>query len=184
MMKIFMHFNWFDYAILGVIVLSILISFFRGFLRETISLATWVLGVIIALRFSPAVAKWLESLIDSVMLRYIIAFIALFVVVFIVGFLINLILKGALNMSGLTIFDRLLGVLFGTARGVLLVTVMLLFVSMTSYEASPWAQNSQLTVVFKPMVAWLGGYMPEQLQQISKWMGIENMPVTPPEKSD
>ena len=171
-----MHLNAFDYAILAVIALSILISFFRGFMRETISLATWVLGVIIALRFSPMVAQWMQPTIDSPLLRYVIAFVALFAVVFIVGFLVGLLVKGALNVTGLTIFDRLLGAVFGAVRGVLFVAVVLLFISMTSYEASPWAKHSQLTVVLKPMVKWLGGYLPEQIQHVSRWMGIDEAP--------
>lgn len=172
-----MSLNWFDFGIIAVLLLSIAISFFRGFLRETISLITWVAGMIFAIRFAPTVSDWMINIISTELLRYIIAFVVLFMAVFIVGLLITMAVKRGVDATGLTMADRLLGGAFGAARGILLVAIVLMFMTMTSFKDMKVVAGSELTTSFMPMVAWLDGFLPQQLQQFAKWMHINDNPL-------
>ena len=60
---------WFDLVIIGVIALSALISLIRGFVKESISLVTWVVAGLLALRYYAPMADLLEPFINSVTLR-------------------------------------------------------------------------------------------------------------------
>jgi len=164
------HLNWFDFVIMAIIVLSITISFFRGFLKESISLITWVMAVVVALKFASRVTDLMQSLIHSEILRYLVAFLALFTLVFILGVIINLIVHRLIDVVGLTIVDRVLGIVFGSARGLIAVAVILMFLSVTPMEDTKWLATSQLAPEFTSMVTWLDGFMPEQLQQVSQWV--------------
>lgn len=169
-MNIMAHLNWFDFVIMAIIVLSIVISFFRGFLREAISLITWIMGVLVALKFASRASDLLPSFIHSTMLRFLIAFVALFLAVFILGFIINFIVKRLMDMTGLSIVDRVLGILFGSVRGLIAVGVILMFISVSPMEKSQWVRNSQLAPEFTPLVTWLDSYLPEQLGNVSQWV--------------
>ena len=106
------HFNWVDFTIIGIIVFSIVISFFRGFVREAISLITWISAVIIAFKFTKPIQIYLKVWISSDFLRYVVTFSILFLAVFIFGIFVNLIMHILVRKTGLTIIDRLLGIFF------------------------------------------------------------------------
>ena len=67
------HSTWFDAVLLGIIAVSVIVSFFRGFLREAISLCSWVIGIGLALKFSSAIAHNVFSWIHSTVAAYIVA---------------------------------------------------------------------------------------------------------------
>ncbi len=169
-MNIIEHLNWFDFVIVAVIILSVVISFFRGFLREAISLITWIMGVLVALKFAPRVSELMQSFIHASTLRYLVAFIILFALVFIFGFIINMLVKRLVDVSGLGIVDRVFGIVFGAARGLIAVGVVLMFIGVTPMEDARWATTSQLASEFTPMVVWLDSFLPEQLQEVSQWV--------------
>jgi len=164
------HLNWFDFVIIAIIILSIVISFFRGFLREAVSLVTWVLALIIALKFALPFSHLLPAFIHSNTLRYLLSFMVLFLSVFTVGFIVNVIVKRLVDVTGLTIVDRMLGILFGTARGLIAVGVILMFISVTSMQNTAWAKTSQLAPEISPLVGWLDGFLPEQMQDVTQWV--------------
>jgi len=177
-----MHLNWFDFVIIGVIILSVLVSFFRGFLRETISLVSWIAGVVIALRFSQQASSWFESFVSSPTLRYIFAFIALFIAVLIVGMLVGFVVKKGIDASGFSIADRMLGAIFGFARGVLLIAIVLIFVTMTQFKNTDAIVHSELTSTFMPLVTWLNSIFPKQIDQVKQWItSNDRLKSEPPE---
>ncbi|MFV9988905.1 MAG: CvpA family protein [Coxiella endosymbiont of Dermacentor nuttalli] len=106
------HFNWVDCTIIGIVIFSIIVSFFRGFVREIISLVTWIAAVTVAFKFTEPIQIYLNIWISSDFLRYIVAFSILFLAVFIFGIFVNLITRILVRKTGLTIIDRLLGVFF------------------------------------------------------------------------
>ena len=116
--------SYFDYVVIGIIILSGFLAFFRGFLQECLSLVLWVIAL--------AASMSLDVHLDPFLLHYIqspaissalfITFIFVGLLVF-GGFLIKL-LRGLIHWSGLGGLDRLLGVLFGFLRGFLLIFVI------------------------------------------------------------
>lgn len=171
-----MSLNWLDFGIIAVILFSVIVSFFRGFFRETISLATWITGFILAVRFAPRLSNALAGFITTEMLRYIISFVLLFVGVFIIGLLLTMIVKKGIDASGFTFIDRLLGIGFGAVRGILLTAIVLMFMTMTAFKNMNLMVGSRLSPSFMPMVTWLDGFLPQQLDYFSRWMKVDDMP--------
>jgi len=166
-------FNWVDYAIIGIVLFSIVISFFRGFLREAVSLVTWISGILIALKFADSVQPYL-TFVDSPMWQYIIAVILLFLIVFLFGMLVNIVLRLFVKTVGFGFMDRVLGVFFGIVRGVLITAVLLMFASAGSAKGDAVLKQSRLAPDFQPLVLWLDGFLPKQMHQFSSWISHNN----------
>ena len=181
------HFNLVDYFIFAIISISILISFFRGFVREAISLIIWVIAVVVAFEFSDSLsAHFLKDYIDSPGLRYLASFATLFLVVLIVGALINIIVNSILNKSGIGSMDRLMGIFFGAARGVLVVALMLMFINLSNVQPVSAIGSSRLVPHFSGLVLWLNGFLPAQLKHFGDWLSkkalvVSNLQEPPPD---
>lgn len=159
--------NWIDYTILITIVLSTAISFLRGFVREAVSLAIWASSVWVAIHYSPAVANSFSGSIASSSLRMLLAFGGLFIGVLVLGALINVIVSTLIDKTGMTMTDRFLGLIFGAARGILVIGVLLMFISLAPLHESPMWQKSQFIPEFHGVVSWLERYVPTELAQAS-----------------
>lgn len=155
--------NWLDYAIIGIILFSLGISVLRGFMREACSLATWLLAVVITARFSPAASDLLTQWIDTPALRMVTAGIALFVMVWIIGALSTFLIGQLVDVTGLSKTDRLIGAVFGLARGILVVSALILLGSVTTAPHKPWWSQSVLIPDFNPFVHTLQHLLPKEM---------------------
>ncbi len=115
--------NWADWVIVALIAVSALLSLKRGFVKEALSLVTWVMAFIIARLFADQLSTLLTSYIDTPSARVVAAFVLLFVVVLFTGALMNNLIGMLIKATGLSSTDRLLGMVFGVARGCILVVV-------------------------------------------------------------
>jgi len=146
---------WLDYALLAVILLSVLISIFRGFVKEVMSLLGWVLAGWTALRFSNDSAVILENFVNHDGLRYALAFIGLFVGVLLLSMLVNHLVTKLIHVSGLKSVDRVLGCLFGALRGALIVTILVLLGGVSPLAAEPEWSDSFMVEYFEEVANWL-----------------------------
>lgn len=170
MLSTFSQMNWLDYSIIGIIFLSIVISFFRGFLVEAVSLVTWVLAIIFGLKISSGYSANFSHYITSPLFRYIVVFLVVFFVILILGAIVGALVRMLVRKVGIGFFDRLFGIVFGAARGVLLVAVILLFINLSAYKKADWVKESRLSPHFNILVTWLNKYIPEKLQQVNSWV--------------
>ncbi len=113
-----------------------------------------------AYRFSGDVALLIEEQVSLPSARTAIGFIGLFIVVLVVGGLANYLLGRLVESTGLSGTDRLLGGLFGIARGAALVVVAILVAGFTPLPADPWWKESRLINSFMPLVAWSSDFLP------------------------
>ncbi|HTQ02131.1 MAG TPA: CvpA family protein, partial [Casimicrobiaceae bacterium] len=134
----------FDWSVIGVVALSMLFAYVRGFTRELIALLAWVLGFFAAIAFSPLVGAWLPELGESAVARYLIAFAAILVAALVLGALVAWPLASVIRKSGLGFVDRFLGALFGVARGAVAVLAFVLVAGITSLPRQDWWQNAAL----------------------------------------
>jgi membrane protein required for colicin V production len=151
---------WIDPVIIGVIALSALISIIRGFVKESISLVTWIVAGVLALRYYPPMADLLKPLIDTVTLREFVGGGILFVATLIVGAIVNFIVSQLVSKTGLSGTDKALGVVFGAARGVLIVTMVVLLASHTPAPESSLWQSSAMIGFFEQLAGWVEGVIP------------------------
>lgn len=155
--------NVVDYIILGVILISTSISFLRGFMREILSLVAWVAAVWIAVVFTPQLAILLSDQIGNESVRLLVAFVGLFIATLIVGALVNFFIGQLVKKTGFSGTDRLIGLIFGFARGGVIIGVLVFVVGFTQVPTETWWQESMLVQHFQPLAAWLGSNFPADL---------------------
>lgn len=155
--------GWFDIAILGVVVLSALISLVRGFVKESISLATWLAAGFIALTYYLVLADMLSAYIESLTISQAAAFAILFISTLIIGAIINYMVSQLVNKTGLSGTDKMLGIVFGAARGVLIVSMVVLFAGLTPMPQEAWWQESILVEQFMKVAIWIRELLPEHI---------------------
>ena len=149
-----------DYAILGILLISSFISLVRGFVKEALSLAGWILAFWISLSFAVPLSKLLAASMEDPTLRLILAFVALFILTLIVSAVINFFASRLVQRTGLTGTDRFLGVIFGFLRGALLVSVLVLLAGLTTLPREPWWDDSFLLFRFQAIAMWIRELLP------------------------
>lgn len=165
------HLNWIDYTIIGVIAFSTLMSFFRGFIREAISLIAWTLGLVVSLKYAMVFQIYLSPWIDSEAVRYFSAFVILFLVIVLAGLLMNMLVHTLLDKTALSILDRFIGIFFGVLRGCAIVALMLLMLTHLGTVTDSMAlRQSMLAQAFKPTVLWLNRFLPDKMKFLSEWL--------------
>jgi len=152
--------SWLDLVILGVIALSALISLIRGFVKESISLVSWIVAGVLALRYFPAMAELLEPFVDAPTIRDVAGFAVIFIITLVIGAIVNFIMSQLVSKTGLSGTDKALGVVFGAARGVLIVTMVVLLASLTPMPEASWWQDSASVGFFQQLAEWLKGIIP------------------------
>lgn len=153
---------WVDWCILVVLAVSVVFGVLRGFVKEALSLAAWVLGFWVALAHWSMLAGKLGGWIDSRGAAATVAFGALLFGTLLVGALINHFVAKGLEKAGLQGFDRALGALFGLVRGVAIVAVLLLFAGLLHADRSDSWQRSTLVPYFGPVAKWLRTHLDDQ----------------------
>lgn len=160
-----------DWVIIIVLSLSTLLSLWRGFAREALSLAGWVAAFLIANLFVDQMASLLAGTIENVNGRYVAAYAILFVATLIASTFITFIAAQFIRVTGLTVLDRLLGTVFGFARGVILILVCVFILQQLIPPADlVWLQQSALM----PHVDMLGQWARELFDEAGggQWPAI------------
>ena len=173
----------FDWSVIGVVALSMLLAYARGFTRELIALLAWVLGFFAAVAFSPLVGAWLPEFGGSPVVRYLVAFVAIMIGAVILGALVAWPLGSVIRKSGLSFVDRFLGALFGIARGTVLVLAFVLIAGITTLPRQDWWQNAALApplvVAAMSLAPWLPSVWVDRLDYSRAG---RKLPVSGPEK--
>ena len=155
---------WVDYILLAIIAISTLLSLWRGFVKEAVSLASWVAALWIAMLFFYDLADVMQEWIESPTVREWVAFGALFVGTVLVGGLVNFLAGQLVAKTGLTATDRTLGMVFGIARGIVIMAVLVLLAGwFTSLPQDPWWQEALLLGHFQEMAVWLRSFLPDDV---------------------
>ena len=153
--------TWLDYAVFGVLVVSLVWSALRGVVREIISLGGWVMAFLAASLFAGPLAVALPPLIPGESLRVLVAYVAIFLVVLIVAGLTGLLLSSLVKVAGLGAADRMLGALFGLARGAVLVLVFALMAGLTSAPRQAFWRDSVTGAPLAEAALMLKPWLPE-----------------------
>ena len=155
--------NWADITIIGIILISVVISVFRGFVREILSLVAWVAAFWVASAYAAPASALLEPYITIPTARIVLSFIGVLVVTLIAAGLINHLIGQLIDKTGLSGTDRTLGALFGLARGVTIVLIGVLAAGLTKVPGEPWWQASQVLAPFETAALYILNWMPPDL---------------------
>ncbi|MDM8559589.1 CvpA family protein [Candidatus Parabeggiatoa sp. HSG14] len=152
--------NWADFSILTLLLLSTVISFFQGFVKELFSFLAWLLSLVIALIFLEELVSLLTTLISFADLRIGVALITLFFTTFILLEWISYLILNSIGRTKVSIPARILAILFGIARGGVVITLLIMLAGLTQLPNATWWQESVFVDKFKPMVIELRRYLP------------------------
>lgn len=154
-----------DYAALGIAGLSVLVSLFRGAVREVMALSSWIGAFLIARYLAPTFSKLLPASLSHPWLRLAMAFAGLMLVSLVVFALVTLALTRIVRRSKLAPWDRALGMLFGLARALVILLALVLAAGLTPLPHDPAWRNALFTPPLVALAKKARAYLPEALAE-------------------
>jgi len=164
----------FDYVVLGIILVSVLLSIIRGFIRESLSLAGWIVAFVVASSFTVDFEPMLPPEIGGESIRLLAAFIVLLLSVLIIAVLITKLLSALIKSVGLGFIDRFLGAAFGFLRGLLVVTVLILIAGLTALPRQSFWQQALLSQPLENVAMKVMPWLPREISSRIDFEGSEN----------
>ncbi len=161
--------NGADYLILGVLLLSMLLGFIRGFVREAIGVIAWLGGLWLAWRYAHMVEPLLAGRVGDPPVSTWAARTLIVLAVLIVGWILAGILSYMLRHSGLSIMvDRLLGLVTGFVRGAVIVAVFVLLGQFVQLTQTVWWKGSRLIPYATEAAGWLQSFAETGMSVLDK----------------
>ena len=147
--------NWADWVIISIMLVSCLFGVTRGFIKEVLSLANWLIALLVAVMFKDRFAVLLQNQIETPSIRELVAFSTLFLLTLLVGALVNYVIGQLVKITGLSSTDRVVGMVFGLFRGFVVVMAVLLFIPpVISIDQDLWWSQSTLIPHFMTFEGW------------------------------
>jgi membrane protein required for colicin V production len=158
--------NPLDLGVLGIIVLSAVFAFARGFVREALSIVAWVTAGAVTLYGFKAVYAIVDPMVHNPLLSQLIAGFGLFIGTLIVMTILTGIVARSVRSSALSPIDRTLGFIFGLLRGAFVVSLayLLLDVSLTPNDRPGWIREAKSTPYLQQGADLLRAVLPESLK--------------------
>jgi membrane protein required for colicin V production len=156
--------TWFDYVVIAVVALSVLLAVFRGAVREITALAGWAAALILSGLFAQQLAQWLPASLSH-MLRAVIAYVVIFLSVLLLSGLIGLLLAKLFRVAGLGFTDRAVGAVFGFMRKAVIVFVGVMFAGLTGLPKEPFWREAALSGPVETAVLAAKPALPKDLAQ-------------------
>ena len=153
----------FDYAVIGIVALSLALGLWRGVVSELIALAAWVLAFMAAFEFGARSGQFLFAGIADPAIRALAGCALVFVGVLVAMALVRLAVHSMVKALGLSLSDRLLGMFFGLARGVLVVVALVAAGGLTSAPQQPWWKQATLAQPLETAVLAAKPWLPDDL---------------------
>lgn len=151
----------FDYAVIGIVVLSALVGWWRGFMYELFSLIGWVTAYIVARTFSAQVLPLIPPAVGADNMRATVAFAALFIVTLVLSAIAAWLLAKLAKFAGLGALDGKFGAMFGVVRGVLVVLALVWLGGLTSLPQQPFWRDAWTSQALQDVALYAQDYVPQ-----------------------
>jgi membrane protein required for colicin V production len=177
-----------DLAILGIMLLSAIFSWVRGFTGEVLAVASWAAASVAAYYLHPMALVYLTPMIPNPKLALAAAIASVFLLTLIFVSLITTKLSDLILDSAVGTLDRTLGLLFGAGRGLLIAVVAFMFFDTLVGEKSQpdWLRDARLRPVLKVSSEAIFAAMPDNPEFLAPFRkAIDDTttkkPATPPD---
>jgi membrane protein required for colicin V production len=179
--------SYLDLAVLGIVLVSALLSMMRGFTREILAIASWVAATAAAYYFYPVVVPYLTPYIHKEIIAQATAAALVFFATLIVVSLITVRLSDAILDSKIGALDRTLGFVFGMARGFLLAVVAFaIFNWLVSDKQQPeWVRSARTRPVLNDTATQIIAMLPKDAgDTINGWISSRANAIVNQEPTD
>jgi membrane protein required for colicin V production len=153
----------FDYFVLAVMAVSLLVGVTRGVVSEILALLAWVAAFIAARMWAVPAGNLLLAELSDPLWRQLAGFVAVFVAVLILFALVRWVMGLLLKAAGLRPLDRVLGALFGVARGVLVLLALVLLAGLTPLPQQQWWRQAMFAPPLETGVLAVKPWLPPEL---------------------
>ena len=155
----------FDYVALGIVGVSLIFGLWRGVVGEIIALLAWILAIVAAVEFGATVGTSVFTGLSDPALRTLAGCVVIFDGVLVVMALFRMLVGSMVKALGLSVSDRILGMIFGLARGVLVCMVLVGLGGMTSAPTQPWWRQATLSAPLETAVLATRSWLPDDLSK-------------------
>jgi membrane protein required for colicin V production len=159
----------FDYAVLLIIGISIVVSMMRGAVREVLAIMGWVAAIYAAKTYATQLVPLLPADIPTEQLRILAAYVIVFFGVLVVASLLTIALSSLIKKIGLNWFNRFLGGFFGLARGLLIVCVLVFLAGLTSLPKDARWTNAMFSAPLEALVKSALPWLPKTVAKYVKY---------------
>jgi membrane protein required for colicin V production len=157
--------TYFDYIVLAILGLSVLIGVMRGLVREVLSILGWVAAFVVAQSYTTQLSPMLPNAIPSESLRYLAAFVILFLATLLITSLLAIALSQVFKLTGLGWIDRIFGAIFGILRGMLILGVLVFLCGLTDVPKTPSWSAAMFSAPLEAMVMSAKSWMPPAIAE-------------------
>jgi membrane protein required for colicin V production len=152
-----------DMILIGVMLISAVLAMIRGFMREILSIAAWVLAALATLYSYGKLLPWAKSYVNNDIVATAAVVAGTFLLTLLVVSVVTVRFSDMVLDSRVGALDRTLGFLFGLARGLIIVVVAFLFFAwlVPSKTQPAWVANAKSKVVLQSTGDWLMSMLPD-----------------------
>ncbi|ADI29567.1 CvpA family protein [Methylotenera versatilis] len=159
----------FDYVVLAIIGLSIILSVMRGFFREALAILGWVAAFVTAKTYANQILPMMPDDIPTESLRILAAFLVLFFATLFFATLLAIALSSVFKKMGLGWLNRLLGAFFGLIRGILIVCIIVFLAGLTELPNDARWRNAMFSAPLEALVISMLPWVPISIAKHVKY---------------
>lgn len=158
--------NAVDWALLGLMLMSAALGFWRGVVKEFFALLAWAVGFVVCSKYAfdwsrgLPLPEWAQSMREAV------AWVLIFLLVMLLMALVGSLLKRLLSLAGLGLADRLLGMVFGLARAAIMWLAIAVLVGLTPWRHAEVWVTSQVAQSVHQLLVYLKPVLPAPLERL------------------
>jgi len=158
--------SYLDLGVIGIVLISALLAMVRGFTREVLAIASWVIAGIVAYYFHPLLLPYVKQYVSKDLIALVIAALAVFLVTLIIVSIFTIKISDIIMDSKIGALDRSLGFVFGAFRGLLIAVIAFgLFEGFAQGKIPEWVTNAKSRPFLEASADWLKGQLPADLPE-------------------
>jgi membrane protein required for colicin V production len=158
-----------DIAVLAIVGFSIALGVLRGLVREVLALVAWVAAFLLSNFLAPEAARLLPRGMGSEEIRMLVSYVVVFIIVLVALSVLAVLASKLVKVVGLGASDRVVGGVFGLARGVLVVMILVLLAGLTSLPRQSAWRDAILNVPLEAFAGHVKAWLPADLSKRIKY---------------